>query len=278
VNPEHPPPSATSLPPGESSRSGTEESTQTGTPVDSSQRWNGCLAVDELWLVPELGAVHPQLRAAVIADVHLGYEWARAAAGDCVPRHSLHETLERLERLVGRFAIDHLIIAGDLLEPTRPCRRSRRDLELLGRWLAERRISLTVSIGNHDQTLGHHAARLALGNLATLTDRARLGRWTIVHGHRPASAQRVISGHLHPALRLPRMTAPCFLVSPQRIILPAFSPNASGCDLAGQLPGEIQGFPLRCVASTGFELLDLGPLETLGSRIRATTGLGSGRP
>ena len=56
-------------------------------------------------LAPEGAAVHPVERVAVIADVHLGYEWARAAHGDCLPSHSLAETLAKLEALLGRVPI-----------------------------------------------------------------------------------------------------------------------------------------------------------------------------
>ena len=76
-------------------------------------------------LTPEGGAIHPGERIAVIADVHLGYEWARGAAGDCVPAHSLAETLKKLERLLERSPIDRLVVAGDLVESPRPCANRR---------------------------------------------------------------------------------------------------------------------------------------------------------
>ena len=53
-------------------------------------------------LTPEGAAIHPGERTAVIADLHLGYEWARGAAGDCVVAHSLDETLARLSLVLGR--------------------------------------------------------------------------------------------------------------------------------------------------------------------------------
>jgi metallophosphoesterase superfamily enzyme len=48
-------------------------------------------------LAPEGAAVHEAERVAVIADVHLGYEWARGSGGDCLPAHSLAETRAKLE-------------------------------------------------------------------------------------------------------------------------------------------------------------------------------------
>src|SRR3954466_3233144 len=71
---------------------------------------------DAWGLAPEGAAVHAGARTAVIADVHLGYEWARAAGGDCLPAHSLDETLRKLACLLARAgeAIDRLVVAGDL--------------------------------------------------------------------------------------------------------------------------------------------------------------------
>src|SRR4051812_1629615 len=54
----------------------------------------GCHPYEDWQLTPEGAAIHPGEKTAVIADVHLGYEWARGLAGDCVPAHSLAETLE----------------------------------------------------------------------------------------------------------------------------------------------------------------------------------------
>ena len=62
--------------------------------------------------------------------------------------------------------------------------------------------------------------------------------------------------------------APCFLVGAGRIILPAFSDNAAGLDVASaRLPDGWLRSSLRCLASTGGDLLDFGPLKTLHARL-----------
>src|SRR5271157_1665915 len=108
----------------------------------------------EGWLLaPEGGAIHPGERSAVIADVHLGYEWARGAAGDCVPAHSLAETQNKLERLLERTPIDRLVVAGDLVESPRPCARTAAELARLALWLDQRGVRLVLIEGNHDRSL-----------------------------------------------------------------------------------------------------------------------------
>ena len=93
--------------------------------------------------------------------------------------------------------------------------------------------------------------------------------WTIGHGHRPIAGERTISGHHHPVLRVRTTIAPCFPVGPGRIVLPAFSSNAAGLDVAtGAVPGDWKEQPLRCIVSTGAELLDFGMLGKLCQKLR----------
>jgi putative SbcD/Mre11-related phosphoesterase len=227
----------------------------------------------EGWLLtPEGGIIHQGERTAVIADVHLGYEWARGAAGDCVPAHSLSETVNRLERLLARVPVDRLVVAGDLVESARPCRRTAADVARLRTWLDDRGLRLVLLRGNHDgglEWLIHHGqAGLSTAELA-VADELQLDGWTIVHGHSQSSAGRLILGHHHPALKASGKVFRCFLAGPRRIMLPAFSSNAAGLDVgAGSLArhGVMQG--LRCLASSDGELLDFGPVQELAARLR----------
>ena len=67
--------------------------------------------------MPEGAVYHAGERTAVIADVHLGYEWARGAAGDCVLAHTLDESLARLVLVLARAKLDRLI--DDAVGPTK---------------------------------------------------------------------------------------------------------------------------------------------------------------
>ncbi|WP_406701296.1 metallophosphoesterase [Singulisphaera sp. Ch08] len=208
-------------------------------------------------LAPEGAAVHLAERTAIIADVHLGYEWARASGGDCLPAHSLAETLAKLATLLDRWPIDQLIVAGDLVESPHPCRRTMEDLRGLNRWLDARSVSLVLVPGNHDP-------RPPAGTPQT----REVAGWTIGHGHRPIDALRSISGHIHPVLRAGGVAAPCFLVGLRTMILPAFSPNAAGWNVVAGFPESSRPVePLRCIAGAGGELLDFGPISTLSVRL-----------
>ncbi|MFO0957450.1 MAG: phosphoesterase [Isosphaeraceae bacterium] len=200
----------------------------------------------DLWyLSPEGAAVCPDDGSAVIADVHLGYEWARAAGGDLLPAHSAREARERLESLLERAPmIRRLVVAGDLVESFQPCTRTARDLRNLRDWLARRQVELLPIRGDHDRRF-------------PWPESLEIRGWTVAHGSRAMPGDRHIHGHLHPALKVEGNTFPCFLVGPSRIILPAFSANAAGLD--ARSPDMPIG--LRCLAYAGPEWLDFGPIS-----------------
>lgn len=211
---------------------------------------------DRWLLAPDGGLIHHEAGVAVIADVHLGYDWARAAKGDALPAFALRQTLEKLERLLSRSAstLRTLIVAGDLVESPRPCAKTARDLASLRSWLDRRGVALRAVRGNHDPW-----------ERWEMEPSVAIDGWTIAHGHEPIAAPKLIIGHHHPALKLAGLDAPCFLAGPSLIVLPAFSANAAGLHVASpSAPAEWRG--LRCWASTGEELLDFGPLEKLAAK------------
>ncbi len=232
----------------------------------------GCHPCGDWHLAPEGAAIHPGEKTAVIADVHLGYEWARGLAGDCVPAHSLAETLVQLESLLARASIDRLVVAGDLVECPRRCSRTSADIARLADWLNARGVSLVLLEGNHDRSLAWmtrpQRLEAGLGKLGpTLGKTLLVGGWTIAHGHQPAAGRRLIMGHHHPVLRAAGRAAPCFLAAVDRIILPAFSRNAAGLDVfTARIPETWRRHSFRCLVSTGSSLLDFGPLNELSSR------------
>lgn len=200
---------------------------------------------DGWYLSPEGAAIRPDNQSAVIADVHLGYEWARAAGGDLLPAHSARETRERLEALLDRAPfVRRLVVAGDLVESFRPCARTAHDLRGLREWLDRRGVDLVPIRGDHDRR-------------RPWPETLEIQGWTICHGSRPAPGDRWVHGHLHPALKTDGPSFPCFLVGPCRIILPAFSANAAGMDVRSlNIPNG-----LRCLVFSGSEWLDFGPIS-----------------
>lgn len=218
-------------------------------------------------LTPEGAAIRPEESTAVVADVHLGYEWARGAAGDCVPAHSFAETCAGLRRVLARGKVGRLIVAGDLVESHRPCGRTAADVGRLIGWLAAKKVELVLAVGNHDR--GLTGWERAPASAATLI----VAGWTIQHGDRPVEGDRALIGHHHPALRAEGVSTRCFLAGPRLLVLPAFSRDAAGLDVASNArPSGWTGAGLRCLAAVDDEVLDFGPLDDLAGRLRAASG------
>ncbi|MDX2038061.1 MAG: metallophosphoesterase [Isosphaeraceae bacterium] len=212
------------------------------------------------WIfTPEGAAVHRATATAVIADLHLGYEWTRGGRGDQIPAHSLAEVSARIDRMLKRIEIRRLVIAGDLVESPRLCRSTAVDLARLFGRLERLGIEVVALPGNHDP-------RPARGASTTL----EVGGWTIAHGHEHVEASKTVTGHDHPKLEFAGASARCFLVGCDAIILPAFSDNAAGLNVAGpSVPPRWRGRGLRCLVGVGDEVLDFGPIDDLATRIES---------
>jgi putative SbcD/Mre11-related phosphoesterase len=208
-------------------------------------------------LTAQRAAVHVPTATAVIADLHLGYDGARRRGGEAVPSFPLDDTLAVLHALVTQQGIRRLVIAGDLLEDGH-CPQAVA--ELLD-WLKAADVELLgVVPGNHDRgfELGSSSVPLVPAGID-------VGGWRILHGDGRLPRGRVVHGHLHPCLRWQgRKAAPCFLVGPSRLILPAFSNDAAGVNVRT----DRRWRSFRCFAPAGRGVLDFGPLGALANESR----------
>jgi uncharacterized protein len=202
-------------------------------------------------LTPWRAAVHLPSRTAVVADVHLGYAQARCRAGDAVPAVSIRHALAPLQQLFDVHRVRRLVVAGDLFEE----RPSRELVDELLAWLRDVSVELVALVpGNHDRGVR------ALPELPVCVDGYPLGAWRVIHGDGQRPSGPVVQGHEHPLLRWGNgLTAPCYLVSPEHIVLPAFSADAAGVNVLH----ERRWSSHRCCAIAGEHVLDFGTLATI---------------
>lgn len=213
---------------------------------------------DEWLLLPQRLAVHEPTGTAVVADLHLGYCEARRQGGDAVPLVELGKILKPLERGLKASGAKRLVIAGDLFEKAFVPDLWQRLLD----WLKERNVHLLgVVPGNHD--------RRWLDAWPLFPDGFRLEDWLIVHGHVPVEARRVVLGHWHPAVHFRGKLAPCFLAGADQLVLPAFSPDATGVDVRGLSAWHGH----RCLATVASSVIevDIRPRARAASRPRNKT-------
>ena len=167
------------------------------------------------------------IEALVLADVHLGRDWAGACQ---LPIESSLDFPGRLRSLCDRFEPAHVVIAGDVLDCFRQQPPGVHDrLAAIIDVIHASDANPVLITGNHD---------LQLERLSTITPRSEwvIDDTVICHGHRvPSTAgRRYIIGHQHPAIRIEGIKRPCVLAGAEAfqdadlLVLPAFSPLTRG--------------------------------------------------
>ena len=211
--------------------------------------------LDDWLLTPARAAIHLPTATAVVADLHLGYDHIRRRGGDAVPVRRVADELSALRLELTEQGVSRLVIAGDLFEDG----RHQRDevLRELIAWLQVSAIELVgVVPGNHDR-LGDRV-ELDGWTMPLYPEGVDLGGWHIIHGDGVLPPGRVVQGHEHPWLRWRRgVEGPCYLVSAERLILPALSADAAGCNVWGD--ARWRGY--RACAIAGAEVLDFGDVS-----------------
>jgi putative SbcD/Mre11-related phosphoesterase len=205
----------------------------------------------EWMLTPQRAAVHVPTGTLVIADLHLGYAQARRNKGEALPLWHVEEALAPLAAVVAGWPVSRLVVAGDFWEgaPDEGVFREFCD------WAADARLELAGIVpGNHD---GNWAGS---GKVPVFADGVKLGRWLVLHGHGDMPREPVIHGHVHPCFRLGRgLSAPCFLLSEKRIVLPAFSEDAAGVNVLQ----EKSWGQYRALVCLPDKVLDFGTLNRM---------------
>ncbi|MFQ6059863.1 MAG: metallophosphoesterase [Thermoplasmata archaeon] len=173
-------------------------------------------------------------RTAVIADLHLGYEGALHEEGVSIPRFQKKIMLDRIERILKRYEPRRLIINGDFKhEFSRNLPQEWEDVNEVLDFLISR-VDTVLTRGNHDNYLMTILAKRGLELIRTAISQGM----TIAHGHEDVNWKgTLIIGHEHPSLQLrdeigASIRLPCFLVSEKIIVLPAFTPLATGTNVA----------------------------------------------
>lgn len=221
----------------------------------------------------------PEIRTALVADVHLGYSWAQRRRGELGPLADV-AAKEKLLCLAANLNPEQIVFLGDLVHAPRPCAPEREWIESLLTEISLR--SRIVSLrGNHDRAFAREFGHLNLTTTETWSEHGLLA----LHGDRLSQASvlkstTLIMGHLHPSLALRDASGashriPLFLATAHCIVLPAFSPFARGFDVGSGLPAELeccfQTSDIHAFAITANRVAALGPLHEAIERMLAST-------
>ena len=173
------------------------------------------------------GALYwPSRQALLVADLHLEKASWFARLGQFLPPYDSHATLSALAAEVDRSGARRLYCLGDSFHDASGCDRlpaNARDLltELTGR------IDWTWIVGNHDPGFADHCG-------GRIEDEVQLGPIVLRHEAVRDDPRPEISGHFHPKLRLNlkgrHVSRRCFVLSPTKLIMPAFGALTGGLD------------------------------------------------
>ena len=183
---------------------------------------------ESLVLLPQKAAYWPRESLLAIADIHFGKAAAFRSFGIPVPRGTTTENLDALDALIEATGARHVLFLGDFLH-ARASHAAGTQAAMLA-WRGRRRdLVLTLVRGNHDKHAGDPAAALGID---LVDEPYTLGPFSFCHHPDQDAPGYVLAGHVHPvyvlATRFDAVRLPCFLVGPQRMILPSFGAFTGG--------------------------------------------------
>ena len=168
----------------------------------------------------------PRENALLVADLHLEKASWFALAGQFLPPYDSHATLSALAAEVERSGATRLYCLGDSFHDRFGCDRlpgQARDLLMD----LTHRLDWTWIVGNHDPGFADHCG----GRLA---DEIELSGIVLRHEAVRDDPRPEMSGHYHPKLRVHLrgrlVSRRCFVVSPTKLIFPAFGSLTGGLD------------------------------------------------
>lgn len=160
----------------------------------------------------------------VVSDLHLEKGSYFASRGNPIPRHDTRDTLLRLAAAVECYGPRIVICLGDSFHDVRAGERmERREAALLD--------AIMGSVAEWIWVRGNHDPEIAARFKGRIADGHRAGAVTLCH--RPEDGvPPLIAGHYHPKrrMRLARqhISAPCFMLGLDRLLMPAFGAYAGG--------------------------------------------------
>jgi len=168
----------------------------------------------------------PQHETLLVADLHLGKESAFRAASIPVPDVTAID-LARLSTLIGRTNCRRLVILGDLVHCAQGL--SRDVIDQTAQWRESHSdLQVQLILGNHDAKAG----KLPTSWELDCRQEAACGPFQLRHIPPESSTRPCLAGHVHPKYRLKTatdsMTLPCFVLTRQTLILPAFGTFVDG--------------------------------------------------
>jgi DNA ligase-associated metallophosphoesterase len=176
--------------------------------------------------------VWPGEETLVFADLHLekGSSYAARGRPQFVPPYDTRVTIERMEKLLARYAPKRVICLGDSVHDRSAASRAAKvDTDRIAAMTAS--CDWIWVAGNHDpeppgEWGGTVLSEVAIGNFVFRHQ---------AHDAPPEPGSAEISGHFHPtasvSTRAARVSGRCFVSDARRLVMPAFGAYAGGLNV-----------------------------------------------
>jgi DNA ligase-associated metallophosphoesterase len=202
----------------------------------------------ETFLATADGALFwPTQRALLVADLHLEKASWFARLGQFLPPYDSQATLVALKASVEQTGATRLYCLGDSFHDRFGCDRLPEQARHILQGLTSR-LDWVWIVGNHDPGFADHCG-------GRLVDEIKVAGIILRHEAVRDDPRPEMSGHFHPKLRLQhrgrRVSRRCFVVSPTKMILPAF----------GSLTGGLDAHHPEIMRSVGTEAAALVPVS-----------------
>ena len=183
-------------------------------------------AGETFFATPDGALFWPAEEALLVADLHLEKASWFARLGQFLPPYDSHATLSGLAREVERTRAKRLYCLGDSFHDSFGCERLPANARALLTDLTAR-LDWTWIVGNHDPGFADHCG-------GRLEDQVEVRGILLRHEAARDDPRPEVSGHFHPKLRVHlkgrRVSRRCFVLSPTKLILPAFGSLTGGLD------------------------------------------------
>ncbi len=176
---------------------------------------------EELVLTNQRAIYWNKESALILSDLHIGKTAHFRRHGIPMPDDILQKDLRRLKELINHFNTRRLIIVGDLFHA-----EANSDMDTFKTWLKQfDDLCLVLVKGNHDRQSQRLMDELNIHVESTLI----IDPFIFIHDPSDKTTKNfTFSGHIHPGVLLKgkgkqKLKLPCYQVSENQIILPAFS-------------------------------------------------------
>jgi len=159
-------------------------------------------------------------KALILSDLHIGKTAHFRKNGIALANQIMKNDLERLSILIEYFQPEKFIVVGDLLHAG-----DNSDVDEFCTWRNQYSdLKFCLIEGNHDRISKKLELKLCLNSKSQFLES---GNFIFIHDFENEQSKFQITGHIHPGFVInsvvKKIKLPCFVVSENQLLLPAFS-------------------------------------------------------